>query len=337
MVEKKQLYPAYTLAWNYYFEVLENLLPIVNERFTDHKILYQYNEDAETDKRPTKCKEYIDSKKLIVIVPQDCRTHQNLEEIDSNFEKLRDVKGKGYSVPLYNVIHGNEQYKLLLLYVSQPLNTLYKMGGAERVKCLTENNLEEQVELFCNTLQDEILRKPLNQDFKEKCVVLKIKAECERSLGNGGLVKLIIERLKHDEDPSGRKHHQPFFVPPPPPQKFSSPVKPKAEKTSPLKQDEYYKETSTNNEKESPSTSEKKTPKKLEQQKNVATKANTITPKNEVGNNSENHSLKEERADDKHKQTEHVESRSSTSKSLTFSTKAQPCSQLNSKQTEYYY
>ncbi|XP_046859907.1 uncharacterized protein LOC124453196 [Xenia sp. Carnegie-2017] len=352
IVEEEQLYPAYTLAWNYYFEVLQNLLPIVNEKFTEdlQKKPRRDNEDAETDKRPTECKEYINSKKLILIVPHNCRTHQNLEEIDSNFQKLRDVKGKsnlkkgrdvddvedkGYSVPLYNVIHGNKQYKLLLLYVSQPLKTLYKMSGAERVKCLTENNLEEQVELFCNTLQEEILSKPLNEDLKEKCIVLPIKADYERSLGNGGLVESIVKCLKHDEDPSGRKHPQPFFVPPPPPQKFSSPAKPKAKKTSPLKQDEYYQETSTNNEKELlvRSKSEKnskhtlqrkyKKRKKLEQQKNVATKEDTITPKNEVGNNSENHSLNEEHADEKHKQTENVESRSSTGKSLTFSTEAQ--------------
>ena len=133
MVEKKQLYPAYTLAWNYYFEVLQNLLPIVNERFTEdlQKKPRQDNEDAETDKRPTECKEYIDLKKLIMIVPHDCRTHQNLEEIDSNFQKLCDVEDKGYSVPFYNVIYGDEQYKLLLLYVSQPLKTLYKMSGVE--------------------------------------------------------------------------------------------------------------------------------------------------------------------------------------------------------------
>ncbi|XP_046858227.1 homeobox protein 12-like [Xenia sp. Carnegie-2017] len=227
------------------------------------------------------------------------------------------------------MIYGDEQYKLLLLYVSQPLKTLYKMSGVERVKCLTEKHLEEQVELFCNTLQDEILSKPLNEDFKEKCVVLLLKADHERSLGNGGLVESIIKCLGRDEDSSGRKHDQCIVVLKPPPKTFSLLAKSKAEKTSPLKQDEYYKDTSTNNEKEpllpKHSLSRKyKNPKKLEQQKNVATK-DTITPKYEVSDNSENHSLNEEHADDKHEQPENVESLSSTSKSSTFSTEAQVC------------
>ncbi|XP_046859998.1 uncharacterized protein LOC124453263 [Xenia sp. Carnegie-2017] len=119
----------------------------------------------------------------------------------------------------------SEQYILPALYVTQPLKTLHEMSTHGRIECVSDENLEEQVKLFYNTLQNEILCKPLNEDFKEKCIVLPIKADQKRNLAKGGLVKLIIKRLKDDEDSGGSKHNQSFASPPSRSKTFSSRTK----------------------------------------------------------------------------------------------------------------
>ncbi|XP_046859483.1 uncharacterized protein LOC124452898 [Xenia sp. Carnegie-2017] len=194
-------------------------------------------------------------------------------------------------------------------FASQPLKTLHEMSVTERIGCIKEKYLEEQVKIFYDTLQNEILREPLNKDFKERSVVVPIKTEHKRSLANGGLVKLIIDWLKDNEHLHGIRDPQNFAVAPKSQRIFSSPkMKRKVQATSSQEQDKCRENTSTDEEGLNSSSKSEKNESKIDEERDM-TKEKAIVHTNANNETSEIHPFEEE-SDNKLGQIENLDSSS---------------------------
>ena len=149
---------------------------------------------------------------MVSLISHDCVTTENLERHDNMIKKLGEIRHGKFRFPVYEFIYGGKQYRYVIRYVSQQLHTLQMMSEKERIKALSENELEYQVEMFYKTLSS-ILKKPFNNDFKDMCILVPIKAESTEILQNGGLVRFIMHEITTDPCTSG--HEKGFMMVPP--------------------------------------------------------------------------------------------------------------------------
>ena len=209
LVEEKHLYPAYTVAWDYYFHYLKKVLPKFNESFTESSVPEQI--------QTVQQKVPLSLKKMILLISHDCKTKDNLYELDNHIRKIDDKIIDGYKFPVYGLTSKEREYKLVILFAKEPLETLKEMSKSERIKTIHEDDCEEQVKLLYRTLASEILTSPINEECNDMCVLVPIMAENATSLQNGGLVKLIIAKIKADECPDKPQKQEGFMkasVPP---------------------------------------------------------------------------------------------------------------------------
>ena len=203
ILEEKQTFVANGLAWSYYFNYLDNALPKFKEKFpnTNANIPVQ---DQGQDVR-------LSSNKLILLISHDCVTTENLENHDNTIKKLGEIHHGKFRFPVYRLTYCCKHNRHVIKDVMQPLHTLQKMSEKERIKALSENKLEYQVEMFYDTLSS-ILEKPFNNDFKEMCILVPIQAKSTRILQNRGLVRFIMHEITTDPSTSG--HEKGFMMVP---------------------------------------------------------------------------------------------------------------------------
>ena len=169
ILEEKEMYPAYTLAWSYYFNCLKQALPEFRETINRQQFPALYD-------------------KLLLLIPFNC-TMLNLEEVDRKIERF-DIENNRF--PVYRLaVSENEQKYFAIQYVDEPLNILIEMSNLEIITAVSKQNREEQVKLLCRTLFG-ILKDPPDQNCKGKCMLVPIATELE-SLQDGGLVKCILD------------------------------------------------------------------------------------------------------------------------------------------------
>ena len=216
LVEERRLYPAYTIAWNYYFQHLKKALPIFNESFAESDIPVQDQGTGQGSvDETTQPKVQLSLKKLILLISHDCKTKDNLNDLDNHIRKITVISNNGYDFPVYGLTSKGKEHKYVVLYAKEALETLKEMSKHERIKAIHENNCEHQVKLLCRTLVSEILANPLDDGCSDMCIVVPIMAKNASSLQNGGLVKLIMTKVKADE--RGEQH--PSFIKAPTPTK----------------------------------------------------------------------------------------------------------------------
>ena len=165
--------PAYTLAFNYNTTYLEKALPNFNRSFPD-------------------------GEKLILLFWRNYKKDIQLSVMDSDITKITDKHVDGYDgyFSVYNLkYHGNE-YRHVIHFVEEPLETLQRMCGHSEE--LRADQLDHQVQSLYNHVF-KILRK--DQCRGNKCLPILISKS--KNLENGGLVKQIMsESLPPSVSPS---------------------------------------------------------------------------------------------------------------------------------------
>jgi hypothetical protein len=158
LLEERRLYPAYTIAWNYYFHYLKKALPIFNECFSESNIPVQDQGTGQgsTD-QSAQPKVQLRLKELIVIIPHNCKMKNNLEELDNHIRKITDIGNNGYNFPVYALTHNGKEDQYVVVFANEPLETIKEMSKCERIKAIHENECE-RVQVLYETLQFEILK-----------------------------------------------------------------------------------------------------------------------------------------------------------------------------------
>ena len=195
ILEEKEIYVANGLAWSYYFNYLEIALPKFNEKIPNN--ICNSNSVQLKDGQVVK----LSSNKLIllIIIPQDCTATDDLAELDNkNIKKKGEISNGKYIFPVYELTYNYDKYMYVIKYVKQPLETLAKMSEYKRIRALDEKQLEYQVKLLCRTLS-EILKNPCNKECKEKCILVPIRANSRKSLNDGRLVDVIMNKVRPDK------------------------------------------------------------------------------------------------------------------------------------------
>jgi uncharacterized membrane protein len=189
ILEEKETYVANGLAWSCYFNYLENAVLKFKEKFPNNS--YNSVQDNGEEVR-------LDSNKLILLISHDCSTTDNLAELDNKIIKQGEISNDKFIFPVYQLTYNNCAYTYVIKYLMQPLQTLKKMSQYGRIKALDEKQREYQVKLLCRTLSD-ILEDPFNDECKEKCILVAMKANSKENLNNGGLVNAIMHKVRPDE------------------------------------------------------------------------------------------------------------------------------------------
>ena len=173
ILEEKGVYVANGLAWSYYFNYLEQALPIFEETVnkTEHGNL--------------------SLNKLLLLVPHDCNM-EDLSKLDNKIEKLYNL-GNGedpFNFPVYRLtINERETKQFAIQYVEAPLKALRDMSLLDGFNAVKIETCDEEVRLLCRTLS-EILAHRKAQKIQRMCMLVPVKTEC---LQNGGLVKCIMK------------------------------------------------------------------------------------------------------------------------------------------------
>ena len=187
ILEDKETYVANGLAWSYYFNHLEKELPKLNQ--TNIQYL-----------------ETLSSNKLLLLIPHDCDTTKDVTDLDQNITKLQ------FHTDVYKLkISENDHEIYKIQYANEPLQTLRKMALSDGIRAVTRQTLEQEVKLFCRTL-NEILKDPPDQTCREMVVLVPFKVENLRTdLQNGGLVRCIMAKVDKTACPT-QVDNAPAFV-----------------------------------------------------------------------------------------------------------------------------
>ena len=176
ILEEKGMYIANGLAWSYYFNYLKQALPKFKE--TAHQNIE------------------LTSKKLLLLIPHDCYTVDDLSELDTKIRKLPDAGQDPFRFPVYCLTDSQDkEYHYAIQYIKEPLKTLWEMSNFEGVKAVKRQTREEEIRLLCRTMT-EILHDPPDQDCRETCMLVPIRAENLVSFEDGGLVKCIMDIIR---------------------------------------------------------------------------------------------------------------------------------------------
>ena len=176
VLEEKGMYIANGLAWYYYFNYLKQALPKFKE--TTHQ-------DIE-----------LTSKKLLLLIPHDCYTEDDLSKLDTKVRKSFDAGQDPFRFPVYCLTDSqNKEHHYAIQYIKEPLKTLREMSKLEEIKAVKRKTREEEIRLLCRTMR-EILRDPPDQECRETCTLVPIRAENLQSLKDGGLVKCIMDIVR---------------------------------------------------------------------------------------------------------------------------------------------
>ena len=200
LLEEQRKYPGYAIAWHYYFHYLKKALPVFDQIFTESDNPVQDEGMNERSSEETaEVKVQLSFKKLILLISHDCKTKDNLEQLDKNITRIDIKRSSGYEFPVYSLLSDGKQHKFVVMYAKEALETLKEMSKSERIKAIHEEQYKHEVKLLCRTLVSEILNDPLDDECSGMCVVVPIMAQHTSSLQNGGLVKLIMTCVKTDK------------------------------------------------------------------------------------------------------------------------------------------
>ena len=210
LFEGRGLHPAYTLAWNYYINYLEKALPVFSRSFSDSNSPVQGQGSDECSDRDTQPKIQLSSKKLILLFSDNYKKEVELVDLDNHISKITERYVGGYKFPVYGLKYNGNEYKYVILYAEEPLESIKRIRDFERSKRVHADQVKDQVMFLYRTLVSEILFK--DNYCRNKCIPILMSAA--QSLENGGLVKLIMGYVKTEECASNAKEHTKSHAPP---------------------------------------------------------------------------------------------------------------------------
>jgi hypothetical protein len=195
MLEEKQMYPGYTLAWSYYFNHLKPAVEILND---PKKNLKSTTSDARQEGMK------LSLNKLLLLLPPST----DIADIDTLISKDETIENisvnndqNPYTFPLYWFKeHGKKYYTMKC--VKEPIVALREMRGSSDVHFVTDETYNDEVKRFYGTLC-EILNNPNFDGYTKKGLVVPIavKPGEDEYLKDGGLAKFIIAKLDHAPPP----------------------------------------------------------------------------------------------------------------------------------------
>jgi hypothetical protein len=183
ILEEGKWFPGYNFAWYYYRNYLRHALPKFKESISRF-----FSGQSESVK--------LSLNKLVLLIPLDCYTKDNLEEVDGNIRKIFDTENEQdhFRFSVYRLTVENEQKYFAIQYVKEPLETLREMSNSEQAKSVNKGTCKNEVKLLHKALSG-ILEDPPDQDFKGMCVLVPF-AESLENLQNGGLVRRIMDIIQ---------------------------------------------------------------------------------------------------------------------------------------------
>ena len=165
------------------------------------------NECSDRDTQP---KIQLSSKKLILLFSDNYKKEVELVDLDNHISKITDICVAGYKFPVFGLKYNGNEYKYVILYAEEPLESIKRIRDFERSKLVHVDQVKDQVKLLYRTLVSEILIK--DNYCRNKCIPILMSAA--QSLENGGLVKLIMGYVKTEECASNAKEHTKSHAPP---------------------------------------------------------------------------------------------------------------------------
>jgi hypothetical protein len=212
LLEGRRLHPAYTLAWNYYINYLEKALPVFSRRFSDSNSPVQGQSSDEFSDHDTQgqSKIQLSSKKLILLFSDNYKKEIEFVDLDNHISKISDIYVGGYKFPVYGLQYNGNEYKYVILYAEEPLESIKRMRDFGRSKRVYVDQVKDQVKLLYRALVSEIL---VEDDYcRNKCIPVLMSAA--QSLENGGLVEQIMYYVRTDHCASNAKEHTKSHYPP---------------------------------------------------------------------------------------------------------------------------
>ena len=193
ILEEKQMYPGYTLAWSYYFNHLKPAVDRLNDGIDN-----QRNRPYSSATRRDEVK--LSLNKLLLLLPpsRDLVDINKLTKLDKTIMILRyDDNKNPYPFPVYCFTqHENKCYAMKC--VKEPIVALRKMVQSSAIEFVTETTYEDELKRFYETLQNDILGNPHLDGYTKKGLVVPITVRPGESdrLRNGGLQNIIVNKLR---------------------------------------------------------------------------------------------------------------------------------------------
>ncbi|XP_046847787.1 uncharacterized protein LOC124441376 [Xenia sp. Carnegie-2017] len=190
ILEENQTYVANGIAWQY-FIYLKQALPVFKKAASSLNL---------------------NKNKLILLIPLDCHTEDDLSKVDNKIFKVKETgrHGDAFRFKLYDLSVGSKKRRFAIQYVKEPLNTLKEMCLMKDGQAVTHDNLNEQVKLFQRTLFD-IFNHQLRKVYKEACLFVSFDCEELEFLKNGGLAKVIFDGVENSHDEGDKIDGVPGF------------------------------------------------------------------------------------------------------------------------------
>ena len=192
ILEEKEMYPGYALAWSYYFN---HLKPSVQKfhRAISKRQTRTFREGL----HPRRNNEIeLSQNKLLLLLPPstDLTQIDRLVSFDKAIVKIKKNSNQNsYPFSVYHL--PNNQYYAMKC-VKEPIIALRKMKSSASVKFVTDDSYQDEIKRFYKRLC-EILENPPDDEFAMMglVVLITVKTGEREILRNGGLSSIITSNI----------------------------------------------------------------------------------------------------------------------------------------------
>ena len=202
ILEERQMYPGYTLAWSYYFN---HLKPSV-QKFT-RAIIGRQCRNRLSASEENEMKLSLD--KLLVLLPPST----DLTDIDVliSYDELITKLNSDENTYPFSVYRLPENQCYAMKCVKEPIVALREMKKLGQIKFVADDTYDDEIQRFFKTLC-KILKDPPHDEcaMMTHVVLITVKTEKKEKLKNGGLSKIIKKEVTPvaAKTPFSNKHTQ---------------------------------------------------------------------------------------------------------------------------------
>ena len=213
ILEEREMYPGYTLAWSYFFnhlkpavDELSEALTLPEDQPTSSTTLPEDQPTSSTtlpeDQPSSSTKKGIrlSLNKLLLLLPPstDLADIDKLIRCDTTIQRLcKDDDSNPYPFPVYHLtkVKKENQY-FAMKCVKEPIIALRKIARFDGVNIVTAKTYKNEVKRFYQTLR-EILKNTSLDGYTNRGLVIPIKVKPgeHESLSHGQLAKLIWAKV----------------------------------------------------------------------------------------------------------------------------------------------
>ena len=104
------------------------------------------NECSDRDTQP---KIQLSSKKLILLFSDNYKKEVELVDLDNHISKITDICVAGYKFPVFGLKYNGNEYKYVILYAEEPLESIKRFVTLKEVKLFIWIKLKTK--LYCFT------------------------------------------------------------------------------------------------------------------------------------------------------------------------------------------